>query len=213
MHHYFLFRGALRVTANEPNSLPTSSTTTSAASESASSESPKRNSSRKSLMSSFRDIEKPGAGIGLVEPVDSTNLGVYPVYVTATKKTLVLSITQRAIVETMDGFRQDVPLLRQGLLKEHKSIIDSLRIPEAEAPGSPSAMVEATMQLEIGKGKVDITDDSKDRVAALETRVQDTLKTMSKIHADIAALPQILQLLEKAAGTDSMSVLTSERTK
>jgi len=193
----------LRVTPNEPNSLPgVLSTSTTSQNTQPADEMPKRNSSRKSLMSSFRDLEKPGSGIGLVEPVVSANLGLFPVYVTATKKSLVLSITQRSVIETMDGFREDVALLREGLLKEHKSIIDSLKIPET--PDSPAAVCQNAMAKAAKKDIVVITDEVKNRVAALETRVASTLDCMSKIQEDIASLPQILQVLEKAADSGDL---------
>ena len=69
-----------------------------------------------------------GSRIGLIEPVDRTCVGVYPVYVSAGSKTaLVMSITQRSLAETLT-FRRRRRCVARGLVKEHKVIMDGLKV-------------------------------------------------------------------------------------
>lgn len=210
---YFLLRGSLRVTAQAPakdSSPPFASGETKSAQANPTNGANTRNSSRKSMMSAFREIEKPGAGIGLVEPKDRTRLGRYPVYVTSTKKSLLLAVSQSAISETLEGFPEDVPIMRDSLLKEHSAMIDSLRI--SLAPDAPSSVCEAKKTQDAEKKEIIVTEETTQRVAGLEAVVQNMLARVSGVQRDMKALPKILQLLQSKAGEEEVARLAASTT-
>ena len=147
---YFLVRGALNVACDADARLTTgrSSTADSAHSRNGSPVSD-RSSARRSTgnsfgtskpMGTFRAIEKPGACIGLVEPVAARAAGVYPVCVSATKTTMLLFISQPDLAAALDHFPEDVSVMRRTLQQEHKSMLDSLKV--RKLPGSPLVLAE-----------------------------------------------------------------------
>ena len=201
---YFLFRGTLCVTVEPPSKSSTNEQ-----------EQPdptvKRSSSRKSIGAASRIIEKQGSRIGLIEPVNGSGLGVYPVYVAAgTKKVLVLSVSRAALAETLSGFAEDVPALRETLYKEHKAIMDGLKMPEIE--GSPLFVAEKSKKQSADDKKITVDDALLDRVRALEGIVQDTMDNMSGIQQNMEALPRILRIVERhVEDPEAMKKLTGGR--
>ena len=141
--------------------------------------------------------------------MDGASLGVYPVYVTAgTKKVLVLSVTRAALAETLSGFSEDVSILRESLYKEHKAIMDGLKMPDI--PDSPMAVADRVRKQAADDKKVTVEDSMLDRVRALETTVQDTMDAMSSVQSNMEYLPKILKLVQKnAENPEAMKRLTA----
>ena len=210
---YFLLRGVLKVTSDPP------SRRASASKSPVSSPSPRvedrppircSSGSRTSTVSNcLRLLERSGSRIGLIEPVDRTCLGVYPVYVSAGSKTaLVMSITQRSLAETLDSFGDDVVALREGLVKEHKVIMDGLKVPET--PDSPLAASETAKRRKEDADRLIVDADAVSRVRALEGSVRNMLDAMNGIQQSMQALPQILELVDKCTNdSEAMKKLTA----
>jgi hypothetical protein len=197
---YFLVRGKLRATvdppvvrggSNEPHTMPSGR---------------RKSSERRKSTSSMREFERPGSSVGFVEPLKPKCRGLYPVWVTASKQALLLTITQGDIAHVLNSYTADVEPLRQHLIKEHKAMLDSLQV--TPPPGSPLARCQAEIRRALELEEFDsaddeeelaVTDEQKARVAALEVLVHNTLQRVNTIQKDAMALPAILKLVEEAA--------------
>ena len=82
-NRYFLTKGILRVSA-EPPSQPNNGQTSSTADTDSGSPA-RRKSSMAKAIGNMRELEKPGESIGFIEPRNAQYLGIFPVWVTASK--------------------------------------------------------------------------------------------------------------------------------
>ena len=212
---YFLVKGGLRVQTEPPSATmctkqpPPSRDAVESPSRSPSkswisptdrrsSGSDRRSSTKAFPLLGFRELERPGASVGLVEPLDSTCLGLYPVWVVATKKTMLLSITQIAIAEALEAFPDDVAPLREHLSMKHKTLVESLKVePSDDSPIAmcKAAIVKATRRTH--DAKMSVSDDDKKRIAGVEELVHHSLERVMKMQKDMAALGGILKLVEE----------------
>ena len=88
--------------------------------------------------------------------------------------------------------------------KHHKQLLDSLKA--APGPDSPlaasEAMLERKQELErIAKEQQQtvIADDDRARIAVIEETVEGLVRRVSTMKEDLALLPRILEMVEKAA--------------
>lgn len=212
-HLYFLMKGALRVTSEAPSTAGEAEfgrQSVSGAPDGAVVAGASRMSSRKGF-GGAREIERPGASVGLVEPIDPASLGLYPAWVTASKKTLVLYITQREMADALDGFRADIDPLRDALVKQHASLMDSLKIsPTADSPITMCELgVQRRKEQDQTRKGMHLTEDDTARVCAIEASVHDTMANVTAMKNDMASLPRILQLIQAATDKDMMPALTN----
>ena len=214
---YFLVRGALRVTADAPLGLSAHSGTASSPALSTSNEPsssasalPERRSwSRKNLVG-MRELEKPGSSVGLIEPVHASCLGLYPVWVIAAKKTLLLSISQSGMVDALDGFSDDVEPLRESLIRQHRVLLDSLKLePSEDSPLAMSAVAIAAAERreQMMKMGLRLTATDKERVAAIEDITYETMQRLAALQKDMEVLPRILKLIEDASARGMLKTL------
>jgi len=210
---YFLVRGALRVTVEAPSDDGGASASPSARSPNCTGEAGasrvSRNSSRKSI-SGMRELERPGGSVGLVEPKDGAGLGLYPVWVTATKKTLLLYISQGSMAEVVSAFVSDLVPLRESLAKQHRSLLDSLKV--TSGPDSPIGAMESMLLRkkekeeaadELAKELAVVTEEDQARVKSIEEGVGDLMNNVAEIKKNMEVLPRILALVEKMAEQDA----------
>ena len=149
------------------------------------------------------------SSVGLCEPIDSKCLGLYPAWVIATKKSLLLSITQRDVADAVEGFRADVDPLRETFKKQHKAMVDSLKIEPSD--DSPFAMCEVATQKRnaaaMERKNLPVTDDDKARVAAVEESVHTVMVKVMEVSKQMESIPKILQLIDNAKEKGKLDVL------
>jgi len=213
---YILLRGAVRVSAEPPTEKknPTlasleSSTTTSATETSAAHDSPQSSRNRRSSRRgpNFRDIERPGAHVGFIEPIQRKYLGLFPLNVYATKKTLALTLGQPLMADALEGFHEDLVGLTEVLYNSHKNLCDSLHVEPTE--NSPLAMREKKMQAQKDKqSEKVVTGEMKSRVDDIENAVLANLEKIAAVNKDLEMLPQILKMVKDATDQNTMGTLT-----
>ena len=160
------------------------------------------------------ELETAGSAVGLVEPIDSTSLGLFPAWVYATKKTWTLAISQRDIADALDGFRADIEPLRRSLIEQHTTLVDSLKIPLSL--DSPLAMCEAAAArrrdsfLRVDQGLGVVTERDRERVAAVELSVHESMQQVAAMKENLSVLPRILELIEDANRRGELDTLARQ---
>ena len=215
-HLYFLVKGGLRATADAPAhaSSPPSPLEPPRSCAVEDTSGTQRRSSRKSRASfaCMREIERPGSSVGLCEPMDAKSLGLFPAWVIATKKSLLLTIKQRDIIDALEGFRPDVEPLRDTLSKQHKALMDSLKIESTQ--DSPLAVSEAAVlhmkERASEREGMHVTGDDQARVAALEDIVQDTITKVAEVSKHMECFPEIMSLIDVANSKGMLATLVGK---
>lgn len=163
----------------------------------------RRSSTKASMVPTFRELSMPGTPIGLIEPKRSDGLGKYPFYVTATKKTHVLQISQGQMAMALDGFPEDEKAVRKFLSEEQRKLVSGLQVEiTIDSPLGTMEVLDQREQIQ----KEDITDDVLDRVMEIEKSLEATRLAIDAMTNDLEALPHLLKIvtMSKAAAADPM---------
>ena len=153
----------------------------------------------------FRDIERPGAQVGLIEPISNKGLGRYPFQVSSSKKSYLLSISQANLATALDGFPDDVNEVRKALAGEHRQLTESLKVPED--PDSPLGLMAKAAQDKLDQeANETITEDTLARVTEVERTISESVASIDNMREDLEALPKILALLGSGAAIKKAAI-------
>jgi len=142
-------------------------------------------------------IERQGAIMGFVDPF-SRHAGRFPFFVMATKLTHLLTLTRGEVADIMGAFKgEDADSLQEVLEKEHRTIIDALKI--TDTPLSPLALFETDRANREGPttGKL---REIREQIGKVEEELAGCIEGISAVRTDMDALPKIFDLVQKHAG-------------
>jgi len=127
-----------------------------------------------------------------------------------------MAISQNGMSDALSNFRGEITEVRSALMKEHKSVIDSLKIeiPEDSPLAECEARVKATATREADSASC-ITDDFRSRVIEVEHSVMESLERIEAISQNMAPLKKIAELVndvvtKQGGSTDGLIVKKAE---
>jgi len=131
-----------------------------------------------------------------MSPTCKHSLGLYPFFVSAVKKTHLLAISQQGMSDALAAFREDVVEVRSALMKEHKSVLDTLKIetPDDSPLGQCEERAKAAAKHETDSVSC-ITDEFRSRISEVENVVMESLERIEAISDNMAPLKKIAELV------------------
>ena len=114
------------------------------------------------------------------------------------------------MVDALDGFSDDVEPLRESLIRQHRVLLDSLKLePSEDSPLAMSAVAIAAAERreQMMKMGLRLTATDKERVAAIEDITYETMQRLAALQKDMEVLPRILKLIEDASARGMLKTL------